>query len=289
MKSLFCVIVAVLASSALAFDVPKVEGVDVLTTSNLNEARTGNWLLILYAPWCPHCHHLLEKLPDLSRELKEQNVKIGIVDADAEPAIQIQFSMHGFPSIYLVRDSFVYSFSQKVSPSVDNLVSWATKTYADMEPVTGYKAPFGLPMRVFAVYSSFAISIYRFLEVYANQLNIPTMWLFCGLAVFIAVFVIVLMCITSHCFQASQKCSVQKQQKEPEPAVAPPAKKDKEVDARRTDEEPKKKNKEEKLRRRAVNKDEAGAREQQRMAQNKIKNHKSSRQQNMPTQQPSKH
>jgi len=312
MKSEVCVLLAVLATFACAFTLPEGEGIYKLDSSNLNTATEGDWLLILYAPWCPHCHSLLDDVPELASEIKaaKGNVKIGIIDADAEPAVQMQFSMHGFPSLYMVHNGEVYAYPDHIGRSVETLTNWVTKDYAKEEPVTGYKAPFGLLMRAFALYSAFAIGTYRFLEVYAEKLNIPPMWFFCGVAVILAVLVIVLMIVTSRCRRPAKKA--------PKKSAAAPAPKKNAAAAKKNDgaiaapivqraraenpiegaavaetekvkEQIEEAKKQQELRRRGAKQDQDGIREQQKNEQKKMKKAKKVNQQNRPTQQPSKH
>jgi len=302
MKSSLFVLVAVLAGLACAYKLPVGENVYILTRSNLSMAATDDWLLILYAPWCPHCHHLLDNVPDIVKEIKalDGSVKIAMIDADAEPAIQMQFSMHGFPSLYLAHEGDVYEFPATLGRHADTLAKWCTSDFAKDAPVSGIKAPFGIPMRIFAGYSAFAIATFRFLETYAKQLGIPPMWFFCGVGALIAIVVITIMILTSRCRRPAKKPAGQRKAgKKSEPAIAAPiiqqARNENPIEGaaiaetEKVQEKVKKAKEDQELHRRATKKDEAGAREQQRKSQKgKNKPTKNVKQQNMPTQQPSK-
>jgi len=300
------VVASVLACNALSHDVLVGDGISILTMSNMSLAYTGDWLLILYAPWCPHCRSLLEKLPELAKEIKSNkgDVTIGVVNADAEPAIQMQFSVHGFPSIFMAHDGEVYEFPTNVGRSVDSLSKFAVQDYAKQPSITGIKSPFGIPMRVFSVYSAFAITSYRFLEVYANKMNIPPLWFFYGVAIFLALFVIVLMIVLAR-VRGGKKCSAPARkpaagkQNNDAAIVAPiveqaraenPIEGAAIAETERVQEKVKKAKEEQKLRRRTAKKDEEGVRDQQKKEQKKLKKSTKggARQQNMPTQQPSK-
>jgi len=302
MKSVVFVVLAVLACFVCAHEIPEGEGIYRLTASNLTLAKTGDWLLIFYAPWCSHCRVLLGKLPELAKEIKG-SVKIGLVDADAEPAVQMQFSMHGFPSLFMAHEGDVYPFPDMLGRSVETLSKWSKKDYAEGTPMSGIKAPFGIAMRAFTAYSTFAIRVYRFLEVYANKLNIPPMWFFCGVAVSLALIVIVTMILTSRLRRSTKKPAAQRKNapsKNPDAEISAPivqrARAENPIEGaavaetEKVQEKVKKAKEEQKLRRRGMNKDEAGIREQQKKSQkgNKSKSSKTVRQQNMPTQQPSK-
>ena len=302
MKSVIFGLVAVLAVVACAYEVPEGEGIYRLTLSNISMASEGDWLLILYAPWCPHCHSVLDRLPELVESIKnaEGHVKIGVIDADSEPAIQMQFSMHGFPTLFMIHDGNAYSHPIAIGRSVEALTKWSTKDYANAEPVTGIKAPFGIAMRAFAAYSNFAIHAYHFLEFFADKLGVPAMWLFCGIALVLAVVVIVIMVVISRCRRSGKKAEPRhkKAKKTDADIVAPivqqarnenPIEGAAVANTEKVQEQVKKAKEEQKLRRRGANKDEDGVREQQKRAQkNQGKPSKAVRQQNMPTQQPSK-
>jgi len=299
MSKLLIVFAAVLACIACAHKIPAGEGIEILSMSNLSMAKTGDWLLILYAPWCPHCTHLLKYVPEIAEKLNGK-ARIGVINADAEPALQMQFSMHGFPSIFVAHEGDVYELPSSSGRSADILADFTVKDYAKESPVSGIKAPFGIPMRAFALYSAFAIGSYRFLEVYANKLNIPPMWFFCGVAVFLAVVVIILMILCTRI--RPKKCSATrknaKNNKEDAEIARPIIEQERAKNPiegaaiaqnEQVQEKVKEKKEEQKLRRRAVEKDKEGVREQQKDAQKKVsKKNKSGRQQNMPTQQPSK-
>jgi len=299
----FAAVAVLVAAVACAHKVPVHEGIKVLTMSNISLASTGDWLLVLYAPWCSHCHSFLDNLADIATKIRAINSKtyIGVINADAEPAVQMQFSMHGFPSIYMAHDGEVYEFPIKSGRSTDNVVSFATKGYAKETPLTGIKAPFGIAMRAFALYSAFAIGSYRFLEVYAQKLNIPPMWFFCGIAVLFAVLVIVVMIVLSRCRQpkkcpAPRKSSNKTEDAAIQRATVQRARAENPIEGaaiaetEKVQEQVKKAKEEQELHRRAIKKDKEGTREQQKEAQKKMgKSSKgSARQQNMPTQQPQK-
>jgi len=304
MSKLLIVFAAVLACIVCAHKIPTGEGIEILSMGNLSMAKTGDWLLILYAPWCPHCTTLLEQVPDIASKIKSKGGKatIGIVDADAEPAVQMQFSMHGFPSVFFAHDGEVYSFPSSTGRSPDTLSDFAVKDYTSQTPISGIKAPFGIPMRAFGLYSSVAITSYRFLEVYAKMWNIPPMWFFCGVAVFFAIIVITLMIVCARCRQP-QKCprknaGAKKNKDNKDAAIAAPIIEQERIEnpiegaavaqTEKVQEKVKKAKEEQKLRRRDANKDKEGIREQQKNADKKTKKTKSAPQQNRPTQQPQK-
>jgi len=305
MSKLLYVFVALLACLAYAHKVPTGEGIEILTSSNISLASTGDWLLILYAPWCPHCVSLLDNVPEIAEGFKKKgsHVTIGIINADAEPSIQMQFSMHGFPTLFVAHDGDVYEHPLSIGRAPDTLVEFATKGYTKYTPISGYKAPFGIVMRAFSLYSAFAIKAYRFLEVYADKLQIPPMWFFCGVAVLVAVFVIVFMILCTRCSQPSKKPAAPRKNaaKKNDSAVAAsivqheraenPIEGAAIADTERVQEKVKEAEEEQKLRRRSVKEDKKALRDQQKDAKKKeMRNSKNPPrpQQNRNTQQPKK-
>jgi len=208
------VVAAVAVCMACAHDVPVGDRIHILTRSNLTLANTGDWFLVLYASWCPHCKSLMEILPDIAKEIKAENsaANIGCVDADSEPSIQMQFSMHGFPSLFMVHDGEVFEYPPRTKRNVEAVSKFILEDYAKQTPMTGIKAPFGIAMRAFALYSSFAIGAYRFFEVYAKMLNIPPMWFFCGIAGVLGIFIVLIMVLISRC-RKPKKCAAPRQSK----------------------------------------------------------------------------
>lgn len=296
--SVFAAVAVALAAFACAQGAELDEHEVVLTMSNISAAATGDWMLVLYAPWCPHCHALLEVLPAVAKTLAgaEAPVRVAVVDADADPAVQMQFSLNGFPTVFRVHDGAAYELPTGTERTEAALVQWATADWAAQTPVAGMKAPFGLVMRAFGLYSAFAIGAYRFLEVYAHRLSIPPMWFFCGVAGAFAVLVIVVMVVVSR-LRPARRAAPRRKHAAPAPearreaAIAERVRAENPLegaavaDTERVREEVKKARAEQKLRKRASKEDKAGIRNQ---SNKPAHAQKPTKQQNRPTQQPVK-
>lgn len=283
----------VLAAFACAQGAEVDASVAVLTMSNVSAAATGDWVVVLYAPWCPHCHALLEVLPALAQTLQaaETPVRVGTIDADAETAVQMQFSLSAFPTVYRVHDGAAYELPAGVERTATALARWATADWAQQAPVAGLRAPFGPVMRAFGLYSAFAIGVYRFLEVYAQQLGVPPMWFFCGVAAAFVVVVIGVMVVASRARPAqparprrkhaarenAQAAAIAEHERAENPLEG--------ANAERVQEKVQKARAEQKLRKRGSKEDSKGIRNQ---SSKPAHAQKPTKQQNRPTQQPSK-
>ena len=213
----------------------------------------------------------------------------------------MQFSMHGFPSLFMVHDGEVYEYPPRTKRDVGTVSKFILEDYAKQTPMTGVKAPFGIAMRAFALYSSFAIGAYRFLETYAKEFGIPPMWLFCGVAAVLGVLIVLVMVLISRC-RKPKKCPATRQsKKKSEEAAQVNAIVDQErtqnptggaaiADTERVQEKVDKAKKEAELIHRMDKEEQRGRKQQQQDEQNrkKQKQSKVSKQQNMHTQQPKK-
>lgn len=294
----FAAVAVVLAAFTCAPGAALDESVAVLTMANVSAAATGDWVLVLYAPWCPHCHALLEVLPAVARTLQaaEPPVRVAVVDADAEPAVQMQFSLSGFPTVFRVHDGAAHELPARVARTETALAQWATAEWAQEPAVAGVKAPFGVVMRAFGLYSAFAIGAYRFLEVYAHRLSVPPMWFFCGVAGAFAVLVIAVLVVVSRlrparAARAHRKHAAPAPEVRREAAIAERERAEHPLEGaavagtERVREKVRKEREEQKLRKRAAKEDKAGIRSQ---SNKPAHAQKPAKQQNRPTQQPVK-
>jgi thioredoxin-like negative regulator of GroEL len=95
-----------------------------LTDSTLPVVFKKPTVLLVYAPWCLHCNQFKPKFIDLARECKSTSptVSFAQLDATAWPLGASQFTIHGYPTIFLLRDGNIHTY-QGVR-SLPLLVSW---------------------------------------------------------------------------------------------------------------------------------------------------------------------
>lgn len=106
-----------------------------LTDQNFEElvARGDNkpWVVKFYAPWCGHCKVLAPTWEKIAEDLKGQ-MNVGKVDCTESQFLGSLFSIHGFPTLKIIADGKLYSFSGR--RSYETLVEWAREGYKEQEP-----------------------------------------------------------------------------------------------------------------------------------------------------------
>lgn len=71
---------------------------------------TGDWLVLFYAPWCPHCHTVRNDWPSLAYELKGQ-VNVAWVDATVNSRLRERFNIHYYPEILFFHKQKMYIYN----------------------------------------------------------------------------------------------------------------------------------------------------------------------------------
>ena len=172
MKSLCAVAVLALAVFASA-EHELGDGVQLLTMGNVSLASKGDWMLVLYAPWCGHCKNLLQLLPEIASNLKDSGVSVGAIDADKYVGVGMQFNIPGFPSIFRTHDGAVYQQPYNLTRSVEVLTEWVKEGWKKRPQVSGLKYPFGIPMMAWGAYTQLAIAASHKLEEFCVRMRIP--------------------------------------------------------------------------------------------------------------------
>ena len=73
-----------------------------LNERNFNEnIKTGLKLIEFYAPWCGYC----QKQSNVINELSENNIWIGLVNADENPNLVKEYKISGFPTFLLFKNN----------------------------------------------------------------------------------------------------------------------------------------------------------------------------------------
>lgn len=60
---------------------PLSKAVVILTDENFNNhvTNTSSWVVMYYAPWCPHCKHSMPAFDQFAQQLASE-LNVGIVD-----------------------------------------------------------------------------------------------------------------------------------------------------------------------------------------------------------------
>ncbi|XP_015588052.1 protein disulfide-isomerase TMX3 isoform X2 [Cephus cinctus] len=72
--------------------------------------KEGQWLVMMYAPWCAHCKRLEPVWAHVAQHLHETSIRVGRVDCTRFTNVAHSFKIRGFPTILFLKgdNEFVY-------------------------------------------------------------------------------------------------------------------------------------------------------------------------------------
>lgn len=86
---------------------------------------TGDWLVLFYASWCPHCSFARKIWPNIVEELKG-SVNVAWVDGPENYHVRKRLNIRFYPEIVLFHKSKMYFY--KGRNSVQDIKAFALKT-----------------------------------------------------------------------------------------------------------------------------------------------------------------
>lgn len=132
------------------------KGPVVLDEDNWSQLLHGEWMVDLFAPWCPACKKLepeWRKFADWSDDL---NIQVATADVTINPGLSGRFMVRGLPTIYHVKDGIFRLYSgPREHTALINFIE--ENGWKKIEPVSRWIAPDTLQMSFLAY--SFRISM----------------------------------------------------------------------------------------------------------------------------------
>ena len=159
--SLFLVMAAVAIATAAA-DVPSVpiphpqetvsDAILEISYSDISRVYQGDWILVIYAPWCGYCQRLMDDMPAIVNALQGV-AKVAKIDGTEYDAVRFQFGVDGYPSIYRLHNGEVWAYDGTHDPN--DIVKFARTQWENMHPLTGWNSPTSFFVRVASAYVNF--------------------------------------------------------------------------------------------------------------------------------------
>lgn len=148
MKTVF-VIALVLVSAAMA-SLTENNEVKVLTDDNFEHdtqaatgMTTGDWFVLLYADFCPHCHRVKPEFKKLAEKYDVHATNIAWLNCEENPWTCQRFGVQWYPEMILLRRGKLYRYGRKSPRTVDGFTEFLTKAEDPEEPVA-IPAPYSL-------------------------------------------------------------------------------------------------------------------------------------------------
>ncbi|XP_015125052.1 protein disulfide-isomerase TMX3 [Diachasma alloeum] len=73
--------------------------------------KEGQWLVMMYAPWCAHCKRLDPIWAHVAQNLYASNIRVGRVDCTRFTAVAQHFKIRGFPTILFLKGERKFTYN----------------------------------------------------------------------------------------------------------------------------------------------------------------------------------
>lgn len=180
-----------------------------LDYSNISLAYKGDWVLVIYAEWCPHCHSLMGILPEVAKEV-EGKASVARVEASNAFWAQLQFFVEGFPTVYHLHNGQARLYEG--DRDADEIAEFVLEKWAEVPAIPYWKSPTALHIRMLAGYAEGVRAIYSKIEIVADRLDVDPFVLTVIFAVLSCLFLIVVLTYSAK----KQRKNALKQRKEME-------------------------------------------------------------------------
>ncbi|KAL4504482.1 hypothetical protein ABPG72_009928 [Tetrahymena utriculariae] len=132
----------------------------MLDQSNFDEITQGfkekSWVLLFYAPWCPHCNDIQSVYESLQKKLQDKFI-FAQIDSEKSLEIKERFGVSQFPTILVVDHETQIYHKYRGTRQEDVIELFLTKNYKEFPGID-------LPSRP---------SLFKTLKNYYNQVGTP--------------------------------------------------------------------------------------------------------------------
>ncbi|XP_033209985.1 protein disulfide-isomerase TMX3 [Belonocnema kinseyi] len=101
---------ALLASICGVFSITAAAKVLELSDRFLDVRKEGQWLLMMYAPWCAHCKRLDPIWSHVAQHLYASPIRVGRVDCTRFTSVAQAFKIKGFPTIMFLKGDQEFTY-----------------------------------------------------------------------------------------------------------------------------------------------------------------------------------
>ncbi|KAL4456165.1 hypothetical protein ABPG74_014126 [Tetrahymena malaccensis] len=154
----YLLILAVVLSKTPVFD--EESPIVMLDQSNFDEVTQGfkdkSWVLLFYAPWCPHCNDIQSVYESLQKKHQDKFV-FAQIDSEKSLEIKERFGVNQFPTILVVDHETQLYHRYRGTRQEDIIELFLTKNYKEFPGID-------LPNRP---------SLFKTLKTYYNQVGTP--------------------------------------------------------------------------------------------------------------------
>lgn len=158
----------------------------LLGVNNSTCLLSGEWMVLVYAPWCGHCKRVLPTWEALADAKEMDGISVAKVNTDLEENANFLFEIEEFPTIYRYSDGQVFKYSGS-DRSYAKLLEFAKGGYLKVKPFSRLVGPSSLFRRAGSKYIGYVLRLLAVLERHGISQNTFAM---CAVGLCIVLFII---------------------------------------------------------------------------------------------------
>jgi len=112
---------------------------------NWQDLLTGEWMVEVFAPWCPACRGLQPTWEEFAGWSEDLEIGVGQVDVTVSPGLSGRFMVTSLPTIFHVKDGVFRQYNG--ARHKDSFISFIEdKKWGQVEPVSSWSRPDSIQM-----------------------------------------------------------------------------------------------------------------------------------------------